>query len=860
MSRQGSPRASSHDEPPSTPRQHASRQDSAPGSILKTIFSPANWFGRKSSSQEEEQEPEDELSGSESDSTGDDADFSRITNDGVYADQVQKANTPKIYPSLPSTPLGHQSQSKAESPNAVLADFFTSKGNAPLTEIELEGVKALLARQSSESARPQEHQAPSYATPARKPYQPIFTPARMTTASGAATEMRKIRRTGYTPSTSASSPFKPRPAVRTSFYSNRVPHPSQPSTPAKYELKSTIAGSDVQPANGKRTLEEVAAPAAKRSRYENLGESGQADAAINKTAATGSKTAASILEILDSTTTVGDDDQAASTTKSPEQLKPMLNPYSRAGTPRKTVSSPRRTPAKKTTRSAIEEIARNDAIERKVPYQPKVSSGLTNSFTADDDTSLFSPKRRISPVKSDAEAEHNKHGGFTFTRDAEAAAKDTPTKQSSLVTEKASAPIPSMFGSVSGKSAHSTTPSFSFTASQMSGKTTEEATDANRNSSNESSGIATTAPAFSFTSTVKDDSTSTNPISFNFGQVSTQANKTNKGFGLRAEDTAGDHSAAGGFEVRSEQAETSSFGLGSHNDDKAEHKAHGGFVFGSPGTVQDDKDSADLIHQLRDGTEYVSPSKSTKSKSMDNETTASSSTSGFVFNPTTTKTSSSFSFAGYTAPTTSAETTGGFSFDANKKVDIIGKTIGNTKESDSTPKNDTQNVTKRPEDARQKVAAMPSSALSSFDFTSVPKGATGDKQTKAMSAELLVFEFTTSVPQTIQPSVATGGFNWAAAGLRKPEVGWECDVCMVSNKADAKQCVSCETERPTAKVQSSSTVSAPAAAPSSKAAASTGFNWAAAGMQKPTEQWTCSVCMVGNPMSAKACLSCETEK
>ncbi|KAI9010659.1 hypothetical protein DFJ74DRAFT_599945, partial [Hyaloraphidium curvatum] len=40
-----------------------------------------------------------------------------------------------------------------------------------------------------------------------------------------------------------------------------------------------------------------------------------------------------------------------------------------------------------------------------------------------------------------------------------------------------------------------------------------------------------------------------------------------------------------------------------------------------------------------------------------------------------------------------------------------------------------------------------------------------------------------------------------------------------------------------------------------------GFNWGAAGMQKPAAAgWTCSVCMVNNPDSAPKCQACENDK
>ncbi|KAL1658501.1 Rangdp-Nup153znf34 complex [Schizophyllum commune] len=42
-----------------------------------------------------------------------------------------------------------------------------------------------------------------------------------------------------------------------------------------------------------------------------------------------------------------------------------------------------------------------------------------------------------------------------------------------------------------------------------------------------------------------------------------------------------------------------------------------------------------------------------------------------------------------------------------------------------------------------------------------------------------------------------GGFNWAAAGMKKPEtMGWTCSTCMLPNKGEATQCVACEEPKP----------------------------------------------------------------
>lgn len=99
------------------------------------------------------------------------------------------------------------------------------------------------------------------------------------------------------------------------------------------------------------------------------------------------------------------------------------------------------------------------------------------------------------------------------------------------------------------------------------------------------------------------------------------------------------------------------------------------------------------------------------------------------------------------------------------------------------------------------------------------------------------------------PIVPQSGFDWAAAGLKKPGATdeWECADCTLKNSMSVKdKCQYCEAPRPGA-----------TAAP-----VTTGFNWAAAGMKKPESSggWTCSTCMVPNTATAKKCISCETDR
>lgn len=113
---------------------------------------------------------------------------------------------------------------------------------------------------------------------------------------------------------------------------------------------------------------------------------------------------------------------------------------------------------------------------------------------------------------------------------------------------------------------------------------------------------------------------------------------------------------------------------------------------------------------------------------------------------------------------------------------------------------------------------------------------------------------------TAPSTSASATFNWGAAGLAPKQAtsGWECPTCMVSNKADVTQCVSCEEPVPHGKTVASL---APAAAPTN--APVQAFNWGAAGLapkQQAPGGWTCGVCMVPNPAGAVKCVSCESAR
>ncbi|CCG81728.1 Predicted protein [Taphrina deformans PYCC 5710] len=839
--------------PPSTPRQQIVRQDAHNGSILKTLFTPSKWFSKKPSTKSETSSDEDD--GEEDvENQNDQSGESEISeedeeeNIGIKSFQSPpRARTSSEKDKYSSVELQTPNTSRSvietnpSSPNSVLAKFFQDKGDTPLTSIELEGVKALLAKQPAhEQDFRDDSQIPSYATPMRRPYRPIFTPAKLLAPTQAATEVKRVRR-GYTPSTTAASPFSKRNPARTGFYQARTPHPAQFSTPTKYELRTTIAGNsddDVSRGTTKRPLEEIAAPLAKRSRQDSQGATDRPEE-LNPASSTGTKTAASILEILQTDTKLDE----PSDHKPPENIKSMLNPYASSSSARKPSSSPRRTPARKHARSAIEEIERSDMLERKIPYQPKKSSGLTNSFSADDDASLFSPRRRIaSPAIG--RKEFSSDMPRSIQQSLHPADDSTPTKTATNSQDSSS--TRNMFTSDSTFKTFSTTPKFSFGASQVSSKASF-ATEAdvgdvtNKSPDSEGERPATTDGVSSQTITSTSASEEPRTVSHN-------------AFAMFSEKSSTEHQKFGGFAVKEQVMSTDpkvDQGQQQTADSNKAQQALKDIDTTIDSGEKKNNDDDVVVHQLRDGTEYVSPSKSS-AKVVDIATEKPPANGGFVFKPTHSKFTPSFSFKnseGSNEPTTIQ---GGFVFDPTKTVAPTPPSIAKANLVEQSK------VSKNAEDGKERALAVPSDKLHQVAFTITDKIVEDELRSRVLRADIVQFHFST--PPQPTKAVPSNGFNWAAAGIAKPQAGWSCEVCMIPNKTEAKQCAACETERPgtSEKDAPKETSQVDSRAPASNSGS--GFNWAAAGMKVPDQQWSCSVCMTSNPTSANACLACEAER
>ncbi|XP_067280990.1 nuclear pore complex protein Nup153 isoform X2 [Pseudorasbora parva] len=106
---------------------------------------------------------------------------------------------------------------------------------------------------------------------------------------------------------------------------------------------------------------------------------------------------------------------------------------------------------------------------------------------------------------------------------------------------------------------------------------------------------------------------------------------------------------------------------------------------------------------------------------------------------------------------------------------------------------------------------------------------------------------------TTASSTATGLLGFGDI-FKKPEGAWDCDVCMVQNKAQDVKCVACQCSKPGAVA---AVVSAPASAPGSSAAPLLGFGEK---FKKPEGSWECEVCCVQNKAGDQQCVACQSAK
>ncbi|OBZ74103.1 hypothetical protein A0H81_06017 [Grifola frondosa] len=172
-----------------------------------------------------------------------------------------------------------------------------------------------------------------------------------------------------------------------------------------------------------------------------------------------------------------------------------------------------------------------------------------------------------------------------------------------------------------------------------------------------------------------------------------------------------------------------------------------------------------------------------------------------------------------------------------------------------------------PVDPKVTVVAMRVETLPTYSFPfpastagAGPSSFKAGQAAKAASVfSLPVFDFSkapafnapASAPAMAPAAAPSAAFNWAAAGMKQPVKpsgsSWTCSLCGLNNDASAmEKCAVCEAPRA-----------------DKPKPATTGFNWAAAGMKAPTiaaGQWKCSTCMCTNPEGANKCTVCDTPR
>ncbi|XP_072227222.1 nuclear pore complex protein Nup153 isoform X2 [Leuresthes tenuis] len=111
---------------------------------------------------------------------------------------------------------------------------------------------------------------------------------------------------------------------------------------------------------------------------------------------------------------------------------------------------------------------------------------------------------------------------------------------------------------------------------------------------------------------------------------------------------------------------------------------------------------------------------------------------------------------------------------------------------------------------------------------------------------LSAFSAVKTVPASTAP-VSTG-FSGFGDKFKKPEGTWECDTCMVQNKAEDTKCVACTSAKPgTSADVSSSASSTPVFGLGDK-------------FKKPEGAWDCDVCLVQNKAADVKCVACQAAK
>ncbi|XP_017036179.1 nuclear pore complex protein Nup153 isoform X2 [Drosophila kikkawai] len=146
--------------------------------------------------------------------------------------------------------------------------------------------------------------------------------------------------------------------------------------------------------------------------------------------------------------------------------------------------------------------------------------------------------------------------------------------------------------------------------------------------------------------------------------------------------------------------------------------------------------------------------------------------------------------------------------------------------------------------------ASVTAAKRSFTFETPTPLSFNSQNTSAAQLNVIKRGFVFSAPipldaESKQVKAAMNGLPPQGFGeqFKKSGKEWDCDVCMVRNKAEAGKCVACETSKP-------------GGVKASPAATTTLFEQ----FKKSSKEWDCEVCMVRNKVEVGKCVACETPK
>ncbi|XP_017065086.1 nuclear pore complex protein Nup153 isoform X2 [Drosophila eugracilis] len=111
------------------------------------------------------------------------------------------------------------------------------------------------------------------------------------------------------------------------------------------------------------------------------------------------------------------------------------------------------------------------------------------------------------------------------------------------------------------------------------------------------------------------------------------------------------------------------------------------------------------------------------------------------------------------------------------------------------------------------------------------------------------------VPKPSQPTMNGAPPLGFGEQFKKSSKEWECDVCMIRNKAEVNKCVACETAKPGATPPMAALVQA--APPTTAIVPLSGFGDR---FKKSSTAWECDACMLSNKAEASKCIACETPR